>query len=223
MNAFCRCVFILFALACTSASAQSRYDYLHKSVAEILEIQRRALKPSSADVAAIAVRACNTLNILLDKDPYFRKDVEALAAASPKNIEFHRQLATDLIFFIDVFIPQEREYLLRSGVPAGSTENILIAAALSRDSLREPLSAAVLLGNMEKLRTETCSGAKVLAEAQEKEEAGTKLRRQIAKWSLGLGGLSLIAADAVFAVPSGGVATASFTLGGAGVGAAVAP
>ncbi|MEC5217059.1 hypothetical protein RCH09_002015 [Actimicrobium sp. GrIS 1.19] len=214
---------LLLALVAGAAHAQSRYGYLHKTVEEILEIQRKAMKPSPADVAAVASRACNTLIILLDKDPNFKKDIEALASASHKNLAFHRQLANDLVFFMDSFAPQEQEYLLKSGASPGASADILIAAALSRDALREPLSAQRLLANIEKLRVETCKGAKILADANDAEEAQQSRRTQIRKWALGLGGLSLIAADAVFAVPSGGVATASFTLGGAGVGAAVAP
>ena len=214
---------VLLALIGNATYAQSRYGYLHKTVDEILEIQRKGLKPSPGDVAAVASRACNTLTILLDKDPNFRKDIEALASASRKNLVFHRQLADDLAFFMDTFVPQEHEYLLKSGASPGATAEILIAAALSKDSLREPLSAERLLANMEKLRVETCKGAKVLADAKDSEEAQNARRKQIKKWFLGIGGVSLIAADAVFAVPSGGVASASFTLGGAGVSAAIAP
>lgn len=223
MNSVRIALLLLLAIIGSETYAQSRYGYLQKTVEEILEIQRKALKPSPGEVAAVATRACNTLTILLDKDTSFRKDIEALASASPKNLDFHRQLANDLVFFMDTFVPQEHEYLLKSGASPAATAEILIAAALSKDSLREPLSAERLLANIEKLRVETCKGAKVLADAKDTEDAQKSRRKQIKKWSLGIGGLSLIAADAVFAVPSGGVATASFTLGGAGVGAAVAP
>lgn len=209
-------------LASPAASAQPDYRYLHQAVDEIHQIQRKALKPTAADVAAVAVRACKTLEILLDKDPTFRRQIETLAADSRQNLNYHRQLADDLLLFIESFVPQEHEYLLRAGVPAGTTSDILIAAALSRAALREPLSAKTLLEQLERLRQETCQGAQVLERAQDSAATTQQRRNAITRWALGLGGVSLIAADAVFAVPSGGVATASFTLGGAGVGAAIA-
>lgn len=217
-------LYIVVSILSLNASAlpSNRYGYLHKTTDEVLEIRRKAVNPSDSDIAGIASRVCSTLTVLLDKDPNFRKDLERLSADSSKNMNYHRQLADDLIFFIDAFLPEENEYLLKSGVSPYTASQILIAAGMSRNSLREPLPAATVLGNIERLRSQTCEGAKALAQAQENQNAQSQRRRTLTKWALGLGGVSLIAADAVFAVPSGGVATASFTLGGAGVGAAVA-
>lgn len=217
------CFFVSIFVLSAFAQPANRYGYLHKTTDEILEIRRKAINPSPADIAGIASRVCTTLTVLLDKDPNFRKDVERLAADSKNHMDYHRQLADDLIFFLDAFLPEENEYLMQSGVSPYTAGQILSAASLSRNSLREPLPAATVLGNIERLRSQTCEGAKTLAQAQDSQDAQKQRRRTLTKWAYGLGGISLIAADAVFAAPTGGVATASFTLGGVGVGAAIAP
>lgn len=216
------CFFVATSSLTSFAQPPDRYAYLHKTTEEILEIRRKAMNPSAADMAGIASRVCQTLTILLDKDPYFRKDIERLSAESTKNMDYHRQLADDLIFFIDAFAPEETEALRKAGVSPYTADQMLIAASLSRNSLREPLPAKTVLGNIERLRSQTCEGAKTIANAQDSQGAQKQRRKTLTKWALGIGGVSLIAADAVFAAPSGGVATASFTLGGAGVGAAIA-
>jgi hypothetical protein len=222
-----RLLVILASSLCVFAEAVAQaprpaYIQFNKAVDEIHAILRKTPNPTAKDVAQVAVIGCNALTMLLDKDPQFKADIEAMAAAGAKNQAHHRRLADDLVFFVDSFVDEEHRYLVRSGMSAGSTADILIASALVRSALREPLSARVAYADIEKLRDEVCRGAKRLADAETDRDAYEVRKRKIRRWALGLGGVSLITADALFAIPSGGTASASFTLGGASVGAAIA-
>jgi hypothetical protein len=78
------------------------------------------------------------------------------------------------------------------------------------------------MNNLIGLRNEACRAVETLAKEQDDEKSSQQRWKRIRRWGLGLGGLSLVAADAVAAVPTSGIATASFTLGGAAVTAALA-
>ena len=203
------------------AVAQTRYTYLHETTNEILQIQRSTLKLTPTESASIANRVCKTLTALM-KDSAFKDDVYKLAERSKQQSSYHQQLADDLVFFLDSFVPDEEKILRASNFSPNATTQMLAAASALRGSLREPLSPEQLMNNLNALRNEACAAVDVSLKEQDDERSRQQRWKKIRRWGLGLGGLSLVAADAFAALPSGGIATASFTLGGAAVGAAVA-
>ena len=78
------------------------------------------------------------------------------------------------------------------------------------------------LRDFDKLLAEVCLSANKLIKAGEDEKSREQRWRLVRRWGLGVSGLSMIAADGLSSVVTAGVSTASFTLGGAAVGAAVA-
>ncbi|HTD11810.1 MAG TPA: hypothetical protein VK676_07075 [Steroidobacteraceae bacterium] len=203
------------------AMAQSRYSYLHETTNEILQIQRSTVKLTPGESARIANRVCKTLEALL-RDRGFKDDVYKLAELSRKQSDFHQQLADNLVFFLDAFVPDEASVLRKSNLSPDATTQMLAAASALRESLRTPLSPEQLMNNLIGLRNEACRAVETLAKEQDDEKSSQQRWKRIRRWGLGLGGLSLVAADAVAAVPTSGIATASFTLGGAAVTAALA-
>jgi hypothetical protein len=79
-----------------------------------------------------------------------------------------------------------------------------------------------ILNAIQKLETNICEGAATIAKIQEDEKATAERWKLVRKWALGIGGVTLIVADGASSAPSGGAAAASFVLGGAIVGAALA-
>ena len=213
-------VFALLAVS-TPSIAQTKYTYLHQTTNEILQIQRSAMNMTATDAAAIATRVCKTLEVLR-RDENFAKDVTDLARVSAGQSSYHRQLASDLVFFLDAFAAEEAEALRRAGLSQNAASQMMAAAATFRSALREPTNVDQLWRNIDKLRDEVCSAAKTMAKAGEDEKSRQQRWRLVRRWGLGLGGVTMIAADGLSATLTIGVSTASFTLGGAAVGAAIA-
>ena len=218
-----RIVCILCALlASPYALAQSKYSYLHETTTEILKTDRGALKLSVDDVGSIATRACKTLMILL-KDRNFHKDLEALQSASATTSAYHQQLSDDIILFVDSFLQSESGFLTQAGIKDKAVANkVLLIASSLRASLRERPDQKRILQNVEKLRAEICYTAENIAKLQENVKTQEQRTKMVRRWGLGFVGLTLIAADTIALVPSSGAAIASYTLGGAAVGAAIA-
>jgi hypothetical protein len=94
----------------------------------------------------------------------------------------------------------------------------LSAASLFRDALStgpRP-DAKRILDSINALQSEICSDATAITVKTE----GQQRRLILMRWAVGLGGLAMIGVDATAAAPTGGLATASFSLGGALAGAA---
>jgi len=210
-------------LACTSLTAlgQGKYAYLHETTNEILRIQRSAMKLSPSDATNIAVRVCKTLEVLR-KDENFAKDVKELSRAAAEQSAHHRQLADDLVSFLDSFVVEETDALLKARLAPDVVPQITAAAGTLRGALREPTNVEQLHKNIEKLRSEACMAATTLSKAQDDEKSREQRRKTLRRWGLGLGGVSMIAADALGTGLTVGVSTASFALGVAAVDAAVA-
>jgi len=179
------------------------------------------MKMTPDEAGKIATRACKTLDLLLS-DENFRKDLDALAKATGEHSAYHRQLIDDLVLFIDSFLPQESELLKQAGVSPRASNEILLVASSFRGSLGEKPDLNKIIRNIGTLRKEICSAATSIVKEQDNEKAREQRWKTVKRWGLGLGGLSLIGVDATGLLPSGGMATASFTLGGAAVAAAVA-
>jgi hypothetical protein len=203
------------------ARAQSKYDYLHQTTNEILQIERGSMKMTPEEAGAIATRACKTLERLLG-DPNFAQDVKKLAADTGKHSAYHRKLAGDVMEFVDAFIPEERDALRNANLSPRAVSQIVLLATSVRSSLNDKPDPGKIMSSLDALRKEICAAATAFVKSQDDEKGRQQRLKTIRRWGLGLAGLSLIAADAAATVPSGGVATASFTLGGAAVGAAVA-
>ncbi|GIL06639.1 MAG: hypothetical protein BroJett031_31590 [Betaproteobacteria bacterium] len=216
-------LYFLFCIALSAplALAQSKYSYLHQTTNEILQIDRSSMKMTPGDFASIATRACKTLELLL-KDENFKKDLSDLANAAGSHSTYHKQLTDDLVLFIDSFLRRESDLLKQAGLTPKASSEVLLVASSVRVSLREKPDLSKLIENIERLRTEICRAASAVAKAQDDERAREQRWKTVRRWGLGLAGLSLIGADAIALAPSGGVATASFTLGGVAVGAAIA-
>ncbi|THF64175.1 hypothetical protein [Pseudothauera rhizosphaerae] len=212
---------LLFLSTASAQGDRPIYIQFNKATDEIHTILRKTPKPAPKDMMQISNIACNALRMLLEKEPRFKADIEALAAAGIENQAHHRRLADDVLFFLDSFIEEEHHYLVQSGISPDSSADILIAAALVRSALREPPSANTVYADILKLRDEVCRVARAVTESEADKDAYEARKRTIKRWALGLGGVSLITADALFAVPSGGTASASFAVGGASVGAAI--
>ncbi len=215
---------IAFALlACTSLAAfgAGKYAYLYETTNEILRIQRSAMKMSPADASSIAVRVCKTLE-MLRKDENFVKDINNLARASGEYSAYQRQLADDLVFFLDSFAVEETQALLKAGLAPHAISQIMGVSGALRGALRERTNVDQLTGNIEKLRSEVCAAATTMSKAQDDEKSREQRWKTVRRWGLGLSGVSMIAADALGAGLTVGASTASFTIGGAAVGAAVA-
>jgi len=211
--------FALLAVAAPS-TAQTKYTYLHQTTNEILQIQRSTMKMTAADAVGIATRVCRTLEILR-KDENFARDVNNLARASTDQASFHRQLADDLVFFLDAFATEESEALWKAGLSQNAALQMMAAASTLRAALRQPTKVDELWRNIDKLRGEVCSAAKTMDKAGEDERSKQHRWRLVRRWGLGLSGLSMIAVDGLSATLTAGVSTASFALGGAAVGAAI--
>lgn len=120
-------VFAVLAISIPSI-AQTKYTYLHQTTDEILQIQRSTMRMTATDATAIATRVCKTLEILR-KDENFAKDVDDLARVSADQSSYHRQLANDLVFFLDAFATEEAEALRKAGLSQNAASQMMAAAA----------------------------------------------------------------------------------------------
>ena len=221
MKALRNTFILILALAALPVMAQSKYAYLHQTANELLQIQRSSMKMSAADTTGISTRVCKTLE-RLRKDKNFKKDVEDLAGASRDQSAFHRRLADDLVYFLDSFAIEESEVLEKAGLSSKSAAQMMATAGTLRAALREPLTVDKFLRDFDKLLDEVCRAAITLIKAGEDEKSREQRWRLVRRWGLGVSGVSMILADGLSSVVTVGVSTASFTLGGAAVGAAVA-
>jgi hypothetical protein len=220
---------MLFVLAFTLIStthvwSQEKYDkykYLTETANAIFEIEGRGMVQKPEEVAEVASRACKTLERLL-ADKEFIDDLYRMANATAEHVEYHRQLRRDLGLFVDSFLRPENELLKKAGLTDDAANHISWSASFLHDSLGEKPDPKRILDAMDKLRADICSGAATMAKGQDDAKARVQGRKRIKKWALGIGGVTLIVVDSATSAASGGLATASFTLGGAFVGAAVA-
>jgi hypothetical protein len=207
--------------ATTTAWSESKYQYLADTANAIYELESRSAELKPEQVAEIAARACKTLERLL-ADKQFTDDLYRMDKLRPKDAIYHRQLRQDLASFVDSFLRPEAELLKQAGLSDEAAKHILWSAAFFRDSLTEKPDPKRILDALDRLRIEICSAATTIATDQDDAKKRAQYQKQLKKWALGIGGVLLIGVDAAAEAPSAGLATASFTLGGAMVGGAVA-
>jgi hypothetical protein len=209
----------------TSLAAESRYQYLVDTTNAIFEVKSQSMTLNKEQIGEIAARACRTLE-RLQHDEAFVADVNRLAEASKKNASYHEQLRHDLKQFVDSFLTPEEAILKQGGLSQDAINQLRQDETSFRDSLGSKADPRWLLSELGRLRTDICSAAQRIAAMQSQtpgqDHGPTATGQQDAenhklldKCALAIGGLTLIALDALSEAPSAGVATASFTLGGA--------
>jgi hypothetical protein len=199
-----------------------KYRYLIETTNAIYDITSRSVEPKPAELAEIAARSCNALKQLL-ADNDFNADLQAMAKAAPEHKEEHEHMRRDLTLFLDSFLKPESGLMAQAGLSGSAVFQVATAASfLSTQALGEPMDPQKVLAAIETLHRELCSAAVTLTKSQEEAREKSENHRRWKKRALGMGGVVLIVVDAASSAPTGGLGTASFTLGGAMVGAAVA-
>jgi len=204
-----------------AAYAEPKYQYLTEAAKAIYDIESRTMKPTPQDTAQIATIACKALERLI-RDKEFRDDLYRMADYKSKDAEIHKGMRRDLRTFMDSFLRPESDLLKKAGLSDEQATHILLSAAFFHDALDAKPDPKRILDALDRLRKDTCEVATEKAKIQEDEKQKDMRHKRIKKWSLGIAGALLIALDATAEAPSAGLATASFTLGGAMVGGAVA-
>lgn len=199
-----------------------KYRYLIETTNAIYDITSRSVEPKPEELAEIAARSCKALKQLL-VDQEFAADLQAMAKAAPQYKDEHQRMRRDLTLFLDSFLKPESGLMTQAGLSGSAVFQVATAASfLSTQSLGEPVDPAKVLAAIETLHRELCSAAVTLAKSQGEAREKSERNRRWKKRALGMGGVVLIVVDAASSAPTGGLGTASFTLGGAMVGAAIA-
>lgn len=214
-------IILLGTLTCWSQRPRSDYQYLTDTANAIYDLATRSMDLKPEEVAEITARACKTLDRLLG-DKNFINDVYRMEKSAAKDTEYHNRMRRDLDYFIESFAKPEAGVLKNAGLSEEAIKQMLWSAAYLHDSLDTKPDSKRILDALDRLRKDICSAARTLTKDQNDERTKTSRKKRITKWALGLGGAAMIAADTVAEVPSGGLAMASFTLGGTMVGAAIA-
>ena len=215
---------LLLALTFASASVawgQSRYSYLHESTNEVFRLLSNSMQIKPDEVAKVAALTCKTLERLL-QDNDFRSDLGRMTEAHRGQSAYHSRLLKEVRFFADSFVRLESKLLKDSGVSDDASKQILSSATHLKESLSSTPDAGRILADLQGLKSDICSAALTISKEADDAKAQLQRRDRVIKWGMGLGGVSMILVDIPALAPSAGAATASFALGGALVGAAVA-
>jgi len=207
--------FAIALLIAPGLRSESKYQYLEDTANAIFDLESRSMEPTAEQINEIASRACKTLQRLL-RDKAFADDLYRLEKASLQSREFNR-LRRDLTQFAE-FLSAEASLMKKAGLSDRAILETLSAASLFRDALGPGArpDAKRILDSINSLQGEICSDATTMTEKLTAQQR----RLILARWAVGLGGLAMIGVDATATVPTGGLATASFALGGALAGAA---
>ena len=204
-----------------SRDNNSQYEYLIQTTNAIHEIQNRKLQLESSELREITARACNTLRRLRNDD-YFLADLNRLASLAPDYREGQVELSHDIGKFLDSFLRPELELLHSAGLSEGAVVHISIFASYFHNSLGKDIDPVTILALLESLQNDICEVATTIDTDIKTVEKQKLWRSRITKWAMGISGAAVIAVDAGATVPSAGVSAASFTIGGARIGGAVA-
>jgi hypothetical protein len=210
--AICLAIGLVTVASGAEKSPEDRYAYLHQTTNEVLSLRRSEPRISAKEAVEIAHRICETLQ-RLEKDPNFRKDLEGIAKPSKERTEYHQQLANDLDSFLSSFVPDEIVVLKKANLKEDATTQAIIAAAAARESLREPKNPDDVMKALARFRDDVCRSRDAMLKESDDKVASEKRWKKVKRWGLGLAGLSTVAADIVFAAPTGGVAAASISVG----------
>lgn len=192
-----------------------KYRYLIDATNKIYDLTQRSVEPEPKERAEIAARACNALKELLG-DMDFIADLQRMAKATPEHKEQHTRMRRDLVSFLDAFLKPEAGLLSKAGLSGAAVFEVSSAASfLSGQALGQQPDPDKILAAIGTLRKDICAAAVTLAQAQKDELGNIERNRRWKKLALGMGGVVVIIVDAKSAVPTGGLATASFVIGGA--------
>ena len=210
-------VALTIAFAATSAACaqtnQTQYSYLHQATNELFRTRSSSAQPTPAEIAKMASIGCSALGQLL-KDETLPAEIKKLAAGAGAHSRYHTTLNGDLRQFVD-FLAVEAKQLKDAKVSDEAATQILSSISFLKDSLGKTPDPAKLLADIGTLRSELCAAAATMHKEGEDAKAQAQRQEKLKNWSMGLGGLTTILVDIPLFAPSAGVATASFTVGGA--------
>lgn len=221
MTIFRALLLVLTVASVPAAWGQSNYSYLHDATNEMFRLLSSSMQPKADEVARVATLTCKTLDRLL-QDNDFRADLKRMGEAHATQSAYHSRLLKDVRFFADSFAQLESKLLKESGVSDDASKQILATATHLKDSLSGKPDPERILANIQGMKNDICSAAATIHKEADDAKAQAQRRERMVKWGMGIGGISMILVDIPALAPSAGAATASFTLGGALVGVAVA-
>jgi hypothetical protein len=195
-----------------------RYSYLFETANKIYAAQSGYSKLTSAQLAGIAAEACQTL-ARLEQDQDFLADVRRLGHDDDR--EKRQAMMRDLTSFITAFAQPESNFLKSAHLSDDVVLQIISSAAFLKNALDANPDPTEILNAIGSLRNDICDAKERLAGMAENEKSRAEWRDHFVRWSMGIGGVVLIAIDTGGAVPSGGLSEASSILGVAAVKTAV--
>tara|TARA_R110002012_G_scaffold219567_2_gene391005 strand:+ start:3056 stop:3685 length:630 start_codon:yes stop_codon:yes gene_type:complete len=192
------------------------YRYLINATNEMSKAVGQSAAPEIDSLLRVTAQACNALTTLL-KDPQFHQDLSRLNDQVPASIEEREQLRRELYLFVSSFLHIEERALRYAGVEERTAKEILWVASTFRDAIVADVTPDQLLGSISDLQEEICQGTEILQSEKDRDRRWSIVK----KWSIRIGGVTLIAVDVSSAAFSGGI-TAPVAAGSAAIGGVVA-
>jgi hypothetical protein len=212
-------IVLAFALILSLATvfAQEKvheYSYLVDAANKVFDIQLRSVDLNAGQLHEITTISCISLR-RLQKDPNFPEDLDKLARQLRDYQNSHRALRDDLTKFMDVFLLPEIAALESAGLSDDAIAHISAAIGYVHGALGEKTDPILIRNAIEGLTKEVCDANAKLERERQDEQNSRELRGMAIRWSMGIGGVVVLAVDAGSTAPTGGAAAASLSIGGA--------
>ena len=202
-------------------------EYLVTAANEMFRLIVLNGEPSPEDILKAAHIGCETLNILLNDEDFFREAEElGRRKVGRQEREEFDYLTGDLAYFINHFLKIERDILLAGGIDEELVNQLLENAKDSLQAIRNwDGDAEMLRWLITRLREEICHAEEALDEEQSRNEWRDRWRRRLKRATLAIGGAAIVGLDAsalaaTYGLSAPGTAV-SAALGGALIGVAV--
>lgn len=203
-------------LCAAQASAQSKHEfgYLVDATNKIYAIQSQNSNLSKEQLREIASTACTALR-RLEADSSFQRTVVELERLQASNRDRNMALIGDLNAFFGSFLLEEIELLRKAELSEASVVSIASSMSFMNNALERYIEPSSVFETLDKLRGEVCGASENLNDLIREAEETASRWRLAWRWARGIGGAVVIGVDGAAMAPTAGIASASYTIGGA--------